>query len=265
MLMSSYVMIGIPILIILLIIAYITLYNRLNRLRIKVEEAGADIDVALEKRFDLLSEEIEAVKKYLSHEYQIMTDLTAARVGADLEEKRMAQQQEISETVLKSIDQEIARQTRTMEQIRGKLERSSIQRRVRRRRGIGEGDLSRDAGRQEALAQAEERRGAALGQKVGTLAGVHRDLASVGAGINGLAEQYPILNSWVSMEHFQRSIYDSEEHLQAARRLYNANVSAYNQTLASIPWSIVASICRMEKAAFYEVEEHKRDFQVKFD
>lgn len=263
--MSSYVMIGIPILIILLIIAYITLYNRLNRLRIKVEEAGADIDVALEKRFDLLSEEIEALKKYLSHEYQIMTDLTAARVGADLEEKRMAQQQEISETVLKSIDQEIARQTRTMEQIRGKLERSSIQRRIRRRRGIGEEDLSRDAGRQEALAQAEERRGAALGQKVGTLAGVHRDLASVGTGINGLAEQYPILNSWVSMEHFQRSIYDSEEHLQAARRLYNANVSAYNQTLASIPWSIVASICRMEKAAFYEAEEHKRDFQVKFD
>ena len=78
-------------------------------LRVKVEEAGADIDVALEKRFDLLSEEIEAVKKYLSHEYQIMTDLTAARVGADLEEKRMAQQQEISEEVLKSIDQEIAR------------------------------------------------------------------------------------------------------------------------------------------------------------
>ena len=39
----------------------------------------------------------------------------------------------------------------------------------------------------------------------------------------------------------------------------------YNQTLTSIPWSIVASICRMEKAAFYEVEERKRDFQVNFD
>ncbi len=263
--MSSYVMIGIPILILLLIIAYITLYNRLSRLRVKVEEAGAGIDVALEKRFDLLSEEIEAVKKYLSHEYQIMTDLTAARVGADLEEKRMTQQQEISEEVLKSIDQEISRQTRTMEQIRGKLERNSIQRRVRRRRGIGEEDPSRDAGRQEALTQAEERRGVALGQKVGALTGVHRDLSSVGAGINGLAEQYPILNSWVSMEYFQRSIYDSEEHLQAARRLYNSNVSLYNQTLAAVPWSIVASICHMEKAAFYEVEERKRDFQVKFD
>ena len=259
MFMNSYLMIGIPILIILLIIAYIVLYNRLNRLRIKVEEAGADIDVALEKRFDLLSEEIEAVKKYLSHEYRIMTDLTTARVGADLEEKRMAQQQEISEEVLKSIDQEIARQTRTMEQIRGKL--GSIQRRIRRRSGMREEDPTR----QETLAQAEERRGAALSQKVGALAGVHRDLSSVGAGINGLAEQYPILNSWVSMDHFQRSIYDSEEHLQAARRLYNANVSMYNQTLASIPWSIVASICRMEKAAFYEVEERKRDFQVNFD
>ena len=259
MFMNSYLMIGIPILIILLIIAYIVLYNRLNRLRIKVEEAGADIDVALEKRFDLLSEEIEAVKKYLSHEYRIMTDLTAARVGADLEEKRMAQQQEISEEVLKSIDQEIARQTRTMEQIRGKL--GSIQRRIRRRNGMREEDPTR----QETLTQAEERRGAALIQKVGALAGVHRDLSSVGAGINGLAEQYPILNSWVSMDHFQRSIYDSEEHLQAARRLYNANVSMYNQTLASIPWSIVASICRMEEVAFYEVEERKRDFQVNFD
>ena len=257
--MNSYLMVGIPILIILLIIAYIVLYNRLNRLRIKVEEAGADIDVALEKRFDLLSEEIEAVKKYLSHEYRIMTDLTAARVSAGLEEKRMAQQQEISEEVLKSIDQEIARQTRTMEQIRGKL--GSIQRRIRRRNGMREEDPTR----QETLTQAEERRGAALIQKVGALTGVHRDLSSVGAGINGLAEQYPILNSWVSMDHFQRSIYDSEEHLQAARRLYNANVSMYNQTLASIPWSIVASICRMEKAAFYEVEERKRDFQVNFD
>ena len=87
--MSSYLMIGIPILILLLMIAYIALYNRLNRLRVKVEEAGADIDVALEKRFDLLSEEIEAVKKYLSHEYQIMTDLTAARVSIETQELRM--------------------------------------------------------------------------------------------------------------------------------------------------------------------------------
>ena len=38
MFMNSYLIIGIPILIILLIIAYIVLYNRLNRLRIRSEE-----------------------------------------------------------------------------------------------------------------------------------------------------------------------------------------------------------------------------------
>lgn len=261
--MNNYLILGISILIILLVIVYITLYNRLQRLRLKVEEAGADIDVALEKRFDLLSEEIEAVKKYLAHEYQVMTDLTTERVGADLEEKRMAQQQKVSEEVLDTINQEITRQTRSMEQIRSRLDHSSIQRRIRRRNGVQEEEWK--TSQQEALAQAEGQRGAALSQKVGALAGVHRDLSSVGAGINGLAEQYPILNSWVSMDHFQRSIYDSEEHLQAARRLYNANVSLYNQTLASIPWSIVAAVCHMEKAPFYEIEDRKRDFQVKFD
>ena len=261
--MNHYVIIGILILILLLAIAYITLYNRLQRLRLKVEEAGADIDVALEKRFDLLSEEIEAVKKYLAHEYQVMTDLTAARVGADLEEKRMAHQQKISEEVLEAINQEIARQTRSMEQIRGRLDHGGVQRRIRRRSGVQEEAWK--TGQREALAKAEGQRSAALSQKVGALAGVHRDLAGVGAGINGLAEQYPILNSWVSMDHFQRSIYDSEEHLQAARRLYNANASLYNQMLAAIPWSIVAAVCRMEKAPFYEIEERKRDFQVNFD
>ena len=35
---------------VLLIVVYIVLYNRLLRLAVKVEEAGSDIDVALEKR-----------------------------------------------------------------------------------------------------------------------------------------------------------------------------------------------------------------------
>lgn len=85
------------------------------------------------------------------------------------------------------------------------------------------------------------------------------------AGIDALCEQYPTLNSWMSMDYFQRAVYNTEEHLQAARRLYNSNVSLYNQTLAAIPWSIVAALCRMERAAFYEAEEHKRTFHASFD
>ena len=45
-----------------LLILYIKFYNRLRRLSVKVQEGSAGIDVALEKRYDMLSEEIEAVK-----------------------------------------------------------------------------------------------------------------------------------------------------------------------------------------------------------
>ena len=43
-------------LLVLLVLAYILLFNRLNRLRVKVDEGSAGIDVALEKRYDLLTE-----------------------------------------------------------------------------------------------------------------------------------------------------------------------------------------------------------------
>ena len=90
-------------------------------------------------------------------------------------------------------------------------------------------------------------------------------VGGVGTAVNALAEQYPVLYSSVSMEHFQRSISDVEEHLQAARRLYNANVSLYNQTIASFPWLVVARIHGMEKAEFYEIDDKKREFKVNFD
>lgn len=259
--MGNYLIVGIPAAVIGLAVVYILLYNRLQRLHIKVEEAGADIDVALEKRFDMLSEQIEAVKKYLSHEHQIMTDVTKTRMREELEEKKMNRQQDAQEEMMAAIDKEIARQSRMMEQIKGNLDRSHI------RRGggkAGEGFGRRSNGN-ETLGSAEGRLNHTFSQKVGVLAGVHHDLADVGAGINALAEQYPVLNGWIPVEYFQRTIYDSEEHLQAARRLYNANVSLYNQMLATIPWSVVASMCRMEKADFYETEGHKRTFQVKFD
>ena len=75
--MDSYLVAVIAVLLIL----YIKFYNRLQRLSVKVQEGSAGIDVALEKRYDMLSEEIEAVKKYLTHEYQIYTEVTSTRAG----------------------------------------------------------------------------------------------------------------------------------------------------------------------------------------
>ena len=42
-------------LILLLMIGFILAYNRLQRLSVKVNEAASGIDVALEKRWDLLN------------------------------------------------------------------------------------------------------------------------------------------------------------------------------------------------------------------
>ena len=69
--------------IVIIVIAYILFYNRLRKLAVKVEESSAGIDVALEKRYDLLSEELETVKKFLRHEYETYTAVVAGRAGQE--------------------------------------------------------------------------------------------------------------------------------------------------------------------------------------
>lgn len=59
-----------------------------------------------------------------------------------------------------------------------------------------------------------------LDRKLGLLASAQQGLTGVNSAINALAEQYPTLYSYASMQHFQQDIFDAEEHLQAARRLY---------------------------------------------
>lgn len=250
--------------VILLVVGYVALYNRLQKLHVKVEEGYAGIDVALEKRYDLLSEQIEAVKKYLNHEYKLFTDITAQRTAIEQEEKRQVQQKALTREAIQTINAEISQYSQNMEQIKGRLEHAARHRERRRRRTM-EQEAQKRAVREGELAQTVEKRRGSVEQKVGVLANAHRDLANVGAGIDALSEQYPMMNSWVSMDKFQLSIVNSEEHLQAARRLYNSNVSLYNQTVVAIPWSMVAALCGMEKAEFYEIEDKKRNFSVQFD
>ena len=66
------------------------------------------------------------------------------------------------------------------------------------------------------------------------------------------------------MQHFQQDIFDAEEHLQAARRLYNSNVSLYNQRLRTFPYLLLAKLHGMKEAKFYAVDEKKKDFKVQF-
>ena len=236
-------MIVIGILLIVLVLFFVVCYNRLRRLGVKVEESSSGIDVALEKRYDLLSEELEAVKKFLQHEYETYTAVAAARAGTEMEEKRREAQGRLTEEMLKEMEREVTRQTEAMEQIAGKM---------------GEA-------RQEQDGQKDAPQPGAQESRMDRLTHIHHSLGSVKSAVDALSEQYPVLYSAASMEHFQRDILNTEEHLQAARRLYNANASLYNQTLASIPYVLFAGICGMKRAAFYEVEEKKKEVRISFD
>ena len=54
------------------------------------------------------------------------------------------------------------------------------------------------------------------------------------------AENYPELRSSEVFVELQRGIRDAEEHLQAARRLYNSAVSSYNTAIAVFPAKLLA-------------------------
>ena len=59
-------------------------------------------------------------------------------------------------------------------------------------------------------------------------------------GTIAVAENYPELRSSDVFAELQRGIRDAEEHLQAARRLYNSNVTAYNTAIAMFPAKLLA-------------------------
>lgn len=90
-------------------------------------------------------------------------------------------------------------------------------------------------------------------------------MSEVQSGINVAVENYPDLKADKLFLNLQNSINEVEEHLQAARRLYNSNVSTINQSVVTFPTSIVAGMIGMTKKEFFEAETNKRsDVEVSF-
>ena len=171
------------ILIAVVVISIIVMSNNLNKALVKIDEASSGIDVALTKRYDVLTKMIETVKGYAKHEKEVLFDVVKIRKGMTIEEKNEANKQ-MDETLSK---------------------------------------------------------------------------------INVLAENYPDLKASENFKTLQDSITDVEEHLQAARRLYNANISSYNQMIVTFPISIIAGTKGLTKREFFVAEEHKKqDVEIKF-
>ena len=102
------------------------------------------------------------------------------------------------------------------------------------------------------------------GMSVPELTDSANKMNDVEARLNVLAENYPELRSNTVYEELQKGIRDTEEQLQASRRLYNANVSAFNQKLVTFPSSVIGSMRGYTKRPFFEAEEYKMQ-DVKMD
>ncbi len=159
-----------------LLLWWIGTYNGIKRLEIKVNEGLSGIDVALTKRYDVLTKLLDVVKGYQKHEKEILSEVIRLRSGMTMQERNAVNQQ----------------------------------------------------------------------------------MDSAFGRINMLAESYPELKSSNNFMQLQNAIVDTEEHLQAARRLYNANVTAYNEKIVTFPNSIVAGSMGASAKEFFEAEAAKR-------
>lgn len=160
--------------------------NHFRRMEVKIEESASDIDVALNKRFDLLTKEYQICKGYAKHEKETFSEVTKLRSAA------------------------------------------------------GKKDME-------------------------TLSRINNGLDRLQKDIDLTVEQYPQLKADQVFLHLADSCKEAEETLEAARRLYNSNVSLYNQEIVVFPSSIIASFCHCRKRDLFQVEERKRnDVEMEF-
>ncbi len=177
------ILIGVLVVVLIVVIWYVSTYNGIKALGIKVDEGLSGIDVALTKRYDTLTKLLDVVKGYQKHEKEILLEVIKLRSGMSMKERNAANTQ---------------------------MDQATNQ-------------------------------------------------------IKLLAEAYPELKSSNNFIQLQSSIADVEEHLQAARRLYNSNVSAYNTKIVMFPNTIVANGMGAKEKEFFEAEEAKRsDVQMNF-
>jgi LemA protein len=68
--------------VVILLLVVVAMYNRLVRLRNRAENAWAQVDVQLRRRYDLIPNLVEAVKGYAAHERETFEAVTNARAAA---------------------------------------------------------------------------------------------------------------------------------------------------------------------------------------
>ncbi len=81
--------------------------------------------------------------------------------------------------------------------------------------------------------------------------------------IFALQESYPELKANQQFLALQDTIRDLEEHLAASRRMYNSNVSIYNNLVLSFPSNLIGNIMNAQKQEYVQATgEERKNVQV---
>src|SRR6187455_1068072 len=116
------------VLVLIVALAAVVIYNRLVRLRNRAENAWAQVDVQLRRRYDLIPNLVEAVKGYAAHERGTFDEVTQARTAAQ-QAKGVAEQAEAENMLTAAIGRLFAvaeaypqlRATENFQQLQGEL------------------------------------------------------------------------------------------------------------------------------------------------
>jgi LemA protein len=73
-------------------------------------------------------------------------------------------------------------------------------------------------------------------------------------GLRVVAEQYPELRATENFQQLMRNLSELEDEIQAARRIYNSNVQAYNTKIQVFPNSVIANQGGFTPREFFEIE-----------
>lgn len=84
------------------------------------------------------------------------------------------------------------------------------------------------------------------------------DLNNRYTNLLGIVEGYPELKACESYLNLQNSLKKVEEQLQAARRIYNIEVTKYNITIKEFPSLIIANIFRFQEEPLFEMIDDEK-------
>ena len=76
--------------IVVLLVWFISVSNRLNRYMVTIKESKATVDIALAKRYDVISDLCATVKKFTEHETDLIGQLIAVRQGGSIADTNAA-------------------------------------------------------------------------------------------------------------------------------------------------------------------------------